>query len=88
MFCFFDQGDAQVDGGKGVEVDFRGQRLFLQFAIAADRCGGFGGEVFFAGFGHGVNFRRFNTGKQGAERVKGVVIERGGQVGPAQRCDV
>jgi hypothetical protein len=34
VFGLDDQRDAQVDGGKGVELDFRRQRILGQFAVA------------------------------------------------------
>jgi hypothetical protein len=57
---------------KVVEVDFRGQRVLGQFAVAGG-FGGAGGEVFLGGFDHGVDLRGFDTGHQRVERVQLVV---------------
>ena len=84
-FGLFDQGNAQVDGGKGVKVDFCGQRRLVQFTIARRGSGCIGGQVFPGSFDHGLDARRFDTGQQWLKRIQLMVGQQGLVIFPAER---
>src|SRR3990167_9256907 len=81
---------ARASFGASVKAtDLGGQRVFSQLAIArCGRCGFAGGQVFFGGFDHGVDFRRLDTGQQGAERIQLVVCQQRLVIVPGQRRDI
>ncbi len=87
-FGLFDQGDAQVDLGEGVEINGLGQRGLGQFAIAGGLGSGLGGQVFLGSVDHGLHLGGFDAGEQGLEGIELMIGQAGVEVGPGQGGDV